>query len=45
MSREGRGRGREGRGRGREGKEKEEAEKDVSACVLGNELLIWRRRE
>lgn len=32
-------------GRGREGEGKGDAEKDVSACVFGNELLIWRRRK
>ncbi len=33
------------KGRGREGEGKGEAEKDVSACGFGNELLIWRRRK
>jgi hypothetical protein len=29
------------KGRGREGEGKGEAEKDVSECGFGNELLIW----
>jgi hypothetical protein len=36
---------RERRGREGEGEGKGEAEKDVSTCVFGNELLIWRRRK